>query len=592
MEKIKLVIWDLDETFWKGTLSEGDITFIPENIELVKILTNRGIINSISSKNDYEHVKLKLIEVGIWDYFVFPSINWLPKGQNVKDIICNCQLRAPNVLFIDDNVTNRKEVEHYNEGINTISELQISQILNMPELIGKDDSSQSRLKQYKILEKKSEAKSAYSDNESFLRDSKIKIKYIRDTKKYQDRILELVNRTNQLNFTKVRLEKEQLDDLLNEEGVENVCLHVQDQFGDYGICGFYSLDTKKNQLRHFLFSCRILNLGIETYVYQKLLSPHLQIVQPVAGSLLSKGNVDWIEEVETFDLSTTSKGSNEKVRILMLGGCDLEQMCHYVDGHKFDVIKEFNYPNRRGVAVHKEHTCYLKAMQNCSIEDRTTIENLVIGDSKMFNSVLFTEEYDVLVYSVLMNYTQEMFQAQSGGYCIAYGGYQTEEEAYASLPMTKEELTEFQSHYSYMGQQSSEDFKNDLEWLYENINKPIIFINGAEIPDFNKNENGAFYRHCHMNDVLDDFIRKHSDRCQLIDLRQIVHKREDCKDNIRHYQRPLYIKMAEQLMSLVQGNQVKVSLITKLIQNTIAQAKKLYRSLRKIMRKYLVFRNK
>jgi predicted enzyme involved in methoxymalonyl-ACP biosynthesis len=24
-EKVKLVVWDLDETFWKGTLSEGGV---------------------------------------------------------------------------------------------------------------------------------------------------------------------------------------------------------------------------------------------------------------------------------------------------------------------------------------------------------------------------------------------------------------------------------------------------------------------------------------------------------------------------------------------------------------------------------------
>jgi hypothetical protein len=29
-EPVRLVIWDLDETFWKGTLTEGGITFSPE----------------------------------------------------------------------------------------------------------------------------------------------------------------------------------------------------------------------------------------------------------------------------------------------------------------------------------------------------------------------------------------------------------------------------------------------------------------------------------------------------------------------------------------------------------------------------------
>ena len=35
MNKIKLVIWDLDETFWKGTLSEEGIEVIEKNILII-----------------------------------------------------------------------------------------------------------------------------------------------------------------------------------------------------------------------------------------------------------------------------------------------------------------------------------------------------------------------------------------------------------------------------------------------------------------------------------------------------------------------------------------------------------------------------
>ena len=74
MDKIKLVIWDLDETFWKGTLSEEGIQLISSNIEVVKTLTNRGIINSIVSKNTYTDAQEQIKKAGIWDYFVFPKI--------------------------------------------------------------------------------------------------------------------------------------------------------------------------------------------------------------------------------------------------------------------------------------------------------------------------------------------------------------------------------------------------------------------------------------------------------------------------------------------------------------------------------------
>ncbi len=51
MNPIKIVIWDLDETFWKGTLSEGAIDAVPLNSKTVQELSSRGIINSIASKN-------------------------------------------------------------------------------------------------------------------------------------------------------------------------------------------------------------------------------------------------------------------------------------------------------------------------------------------------------------------------------------------------------------------------------------------------------------------------------------------------------------------------------------------------------------
>ena len=43
-EKIKLVIWDLDETFWSGTLSEGEVQTTEQNIELIKRLSDVGIV--------------------------------------------------------------------------------------------------------------------------------------------------------------------------------------------------------------------------------------------------------------------------------------------------------------------------------------------------------------------------------------------------------------------------------------------------------------------------------------------------------------------------------------------------------------------
>ena len=42
-EPIRLVIWDLDETFWSGTIVEGGISIIDENCNIVVELAKRGM---------------------------------------------------------------------------------------------------------------------------------------------------------------------------------------------------------------------------------------------------------------------------------------------------------------------------------------------------------------------------------------------------------------------------------------------------------------------------------------------------------------------------------------------------------------------
>ena len=159
LHKIKLIIWDLDDTFWNGTLSEYNSTIIlnQKNIELVENLVDYGIMNSICSKNDYESVKKEFQTKNLgktWEYFLFPSINYESKGARIKDIILKMQLREENVLFIDDNKINLEEAKHFCPNL----------IIAMPDIINEiskqlltlktHDFEHKRLKRYKILENK------------------------------------------------------------------------------------------------------------------------------------------------------------------------------------------------------------------------------------------------------------------------------------------------------------------------------------------------------------------------------------------------------------------------------------------------------
>ncbi len=100
----------LDDTLWKGTLAEGDDVQLLENrVAIIKELNKRGIVNAICSKNDPDKAKSKLEEFKIWDLFVFPTIEFMPKGEMIKNLLSAMNLRPQNALFIDDNDLNLKE---------------------------------------------------------------------------------------------------------------------------------------------------------------------------------------------------------------------------------------------------------------------------------------------------------------------------------------------------------------------------------------------------------------------------------------------------------------------------------------------------
>jgi len=205
-EPVRLVIWDLDETFWKGTLSEGGITFCPENRDIVIALAERGIISTICSKNDFEAVRDVLKTHDVWDYFIFPSINWEPKGPRLQALIEAIQLRPETVMLVDDYPMNRNEALFFVPGLQVADETVIPQLLANPLFKGKDDRALTRLQQYKLLEKrKADEVAAGGSNVEFLRSSSIRIAIEHDIERHIDRVIELVNRTNQLNFTKRRL---------------------------------------------------------------------------------------------------------------------------------------------------------------------------------------------------------------------------------------------------------------------------------------------------------------------------------------------------------------------------------------------------
>ncbi|WP_165361475.1 HAD-IIIC family phosphatase [Lichenibacterium ramalinae] len=368
LEPIRLVVWDLDETFWRGTLTEGGIAeHVAATEDTVRELARRGIVSSICSKNDHAAVQAILTERGLWDFFVFPSIAWTPKGARVAAIVDAIQLRAETVLFIDDSASNRAEVAEAVPGIQVCDESVVPALLDHPLAAGKDDGSLSRLKQYRLLEARSRERGREGDdNASFLRTSGIRVEIDHDVEAHLDRVVELINRTNQLNFTKSRLSEDK--DVARQElkaqlhatsGRRAAVVRVRDRFGDYGIVGFWMMDGiwVEPYLLHFAFSCRVLGMGVEQWVYARLGRPRLDVVGDVVSTL--DDAPDWIN-LPAGGASEASASRPAPERVRLRGGCELEVLRHFFSFAAREVSSAFVFP-RHGQTVWASHAATLFA---------------------------------------------------------------------------------------------------------------------------------------------------------------------------------------------------------------------------------------
>lgn len=272
----KLIIWDLDDTLWQGTLAEGDTPILDEGrAQIVRKLNRQGIVSAICSKNDLATARAVLEQMGLWDEFVFPRIAFVPKGPVVKQMIADMQLRPVNVLFIDDHPHNLHEVEQAVPGIHVIDarspecDALLQKILADHAHIDK-----SRVADYRILETKvaERGEKALSD-EDFLVQSEIHASCVwrMDNLEFAERIEELINRSNQLNYTESRVAPGEVTRyILDIDHYHVITAFVWDRYGYYGLVGVAIVNFRENKVEHFAFSCRVMHMGVEAFLIDGL----------------------------------------------------------------------------------------------------------------------------------------------------------------------------------------------------------------------------------------------------------------------------------------------------------------------------------
>jgi FkbH-like protein len=339
--KVKCVIWDLDETLWNGTLADNDAVHPrPDIVDLVKALDAVGIVNSVCSKNDPRVAEARLREAGVWDYFVFPSIEFAPKGARVRAIVESMNLRLANVVFVDDNPSVRQEVMHACAGISVLDANDPSAIAYLVEQ-ARSTRGTSRREQYRVLERKHAAALDFDDHVAFLNASGIVVSIVRNPGDlaFRERIIELANRSNQLNFTSSRFTDSSFADYVAGDGSQSIhhgAVFAYDNYGDYGLVGFYGFDETRGrkQLDHFVFSCRIMDMGIEAFVFDYLQSAYNVRPLDALRSQLNGRGVR-IRLIHALDerlrrYVDRSAGQDAGFRTSIIAGCTAGVIAHYL----------------------------------------------------------------------------------------------------------------------------------------------------------------------------------------------------------------------------------------------------------------------
>lgn len=575
IEPVRLVIWDLDETFWRGTLTEGGITFLPEHRDIVIELARRGIVSSICSKNDFEVVRKLLIEHEIWDYFVLPSISWHPKGPRVQSLIETIGLRPPTVLFVDDNSTNLEEARQFVPDIQTQSHEFVGSMLGSELFRGKDDRAFSRLKQYKVLEQRKNDQAAAGPNvNQFLRDSDIRVRLEFDVEPHIDRVIELINRTNQLNFTKTRLPetspeaRSEVLRILSLNRTQVALVHVRDRYGDHGYCGVYVHNSEERRLEHFAFSCRILGMGVERWLYQKLGCPKIVVCGEVLADIYDPNRIDWISQefygaiarkpLNSGQDHSSASGTRSLGKIIGRGSCDLGAVIHYFTATTSNALGEYHI-FRKGGTFRIDHSIFLRHAINGVSPDAMIVAERIGYLKTDFETRLF--DNDAGTAFVILSFGADAFQAlyrhRATGILLPFTVNVPGRMNSDLRPIANSEIPNAQSkwvttalnvlraEFDYAGTIQENDFKANLDLALTRIPRCVrVFVLNFLDTVFTNQDNSKRApspRIYQINQWIDSICMTHG-HAQVINMSKMVSGSMEVRD-FMHFDRKVYFRI-------------------------------------------------
>jgi FkbH-like protein len=289
----KLVVCDLDDTIWGGRV--GDDGW--QGVELdpagagrhhlrlqlfLKGLIAQGVLLAIASKNEpipvHEVFERRPEMILRLEDFVAAQIHWEPKSASIERILASLNLTASGVVFLDDNPVEREEVRRHFPDI-VIPDLPANPAQWVPLLVETGlfdrrvvtEDSARRQRMYQENAQRDAHLAASGDISAFLADLKMEMTAY-DADAHRDRVVELIQKTNQFNLTTRRYGWDEVQ--AGSRGGLALCYRLTDRFGDNGVIsvviakpqgeGEYVVDL-------WLMSCRVMSRTVENAIMADVL---------------------------------------------------------------------------------------------------------------------------------------------------------------------------------------------------------------------------------------------------------------------------------------------------------------------------------
>jgi FkbH-like protein len=283
--KIKCVVWDLDNTLWDGVLVEDSpsrLRLKPGIREVIEELDRRGVLQSVASKNNHAEAMDVLKSFNLADYFLFPQISWSPKSESVASIVQQMNIGADTVLFIDDSPFELEQVRSVLPDIRVFHADEYRNLLSRPEFdLPVTEESASRRKMYQTeTERQVVAQNFGEDYKAFLRHCEIRVTLSSMTSQNLERVHELTQRTNQMNFSGNRYDRQRLAEILQTSHLDTYVIKCEDKFGSYGVVGFALVDKREPRLTDLMFSCRIQSKRVEHALLAHIVDKYTSAAEP------------------------------------------------------------------------------------------------------------------------------------------------------------------------------------------------------------------------------------------------------------------------------------------------------------------------